>query len=191
MKAILEASLTGGAKLGDFSLKDLKDRLASYGLDYNPVPLLYSLERAYMAIRTSYRSSNQHWWVIVKRREIEDAVAEYEGRPESGSSADYRVRLLRIQFYSINPQSLFAELKAAERRGDRSIVAKEAFERLPKIVGFLESAKEYRQALSSEIELAEQILDLAERLVMSQQRVSKTHYVGEAEVDYNPARRGL
>jgi len=54
IKAVLDASLAGGkAKLGDFDLKGVKERLKSMGLDYNPVPLLYALERTYGVIRTS------------------------------------------------------------------------------------------------------------------------------------------
>jgi hypothetical protein len=165
LKGLLEASLRGGAKLGDFSLRDLKDRLASYGLDYNPVPLLYSLEKVYGVIRTSYRSSNQHWWIILKRKVIEEAIAKFEGKsPENGD--DYRLRLLKIQFYSLNPQRLLSELKAAARRGDRTAVAREAFSTLPLVVEFLEKAKsQYPEELSNEIELGEEILRLAEDVV--------------------------
>ena len=172
LKAILEAAMrVRGARLGDFDLKSLKEVLSSYGLEYNPVPLLYSLEKRYGVIRTSYRSSQQHWWTIVDRRQIERAVAGYEGR-EVGD--DYGLRLLRIQFYSLEPFDMLRRLKAAASadRGVRKRVLESiAFDALPRLVEFLERAKEkYQHELSGEIRLAEEILYLAEALAASLSR---------------------
>ena len=169
LKAILEATMrVRGARLGDFDLKSLKEVLSSYGLEYNPVPLLYSLEKRYGVIRTSYRSSQQHWWTIVDRRQIERAVAGYEGR-EVGD--DYGLRLLRVQFYSLEPFEMLRRLKAAASadRGVRKRVLESiAFDALPRLVEFLERAKEkYQYELSGEIKLAEEILYLAEALAAS------------------------
>ena len=62
LKAILEASLAPrrGPGFGDFSFKEIKARLASYGLNYNPSVLLAKLEKEYGVIETSYRSGTQH-----------------------------------------------------------------------------------------------------------------------------------
>ncbi|WP_148217088.1 hypothetical protein [Acidilobus saccharovorans] len=187
LKSMLEASLRGGAKLGDFSLKDLKDKLTAYGLDYNPVPLLYALEKNYGIIRTSYRSSNQHWWVILRRRDVEEAIAKYEGKPVA-ESEDYKLKLLKIQFYSLNPQRLLMELRAASRRGDKSAVAREAFTTLPLLVEFLEKAKsQYPDELSSEIGLAEEIIRLAEEIVTPRYAGTRSNvnFVAEPQVNYD------
>lgn len=186
LKAILQASIrASGAKLGDFDLKTLKKVLGDYGLDYNPVPLLYTLERRLGVIRTTYRSSQQHWWEIVKRRDLERAVAEFEGREEDVN--DYELRLLRIQFYSLEPDKVLSSLRAAERSGDRKAVKQLAFTVLPKVVEFLKAAKsKYADALSAEIGVAEEILDLAERIALKERSESPKRLVAEPEVDYNP-----
>ena len=169
LKAIIDATMrVGGARLGDFDLKSLKEALSSYGLEYNPVPLLYSLEKRYGVIRTSYRSSQQHWWVIVDRKQIERAVASYEGR-DAGD--DYGLKLLRIQFYSLEPFEVLRRLKAAataDRGAKRKVLESVAFGVLPRLVEFLEKAKErYQYELSGEIRIAEEILYLAEALATS------------------------
>ena len=169
LKAIIDATMrVRGARLGDFDLKSLKEALSSYGLEYNPVPLLYSLEKRYGVIRTSYRSSQQHWWVIVDRKQIERAVASYEGR-DAGD--DYGLKLLRIQFYSLEPLEVLRRLKAAataDRRAKRRVLESIAFGILPRLVEFLEKAKErYQYELSGEIRIAEEIVYLAEALATS------------------------
>ncbi|MGC9209719.1 MAG: hypothetical protein ACP5FT_00380 [Acidilobus sp.] len=181
IKAILEASLSGGrAKLGDFDLKGLKERLKSMGLDYNPVPLLYILERTYGVIRTTYRSANQHWWVITDRRALQEALQELG---DESSLEDYDLRLLRIQFYSLEPERIIAQLRSNSR--SRQLIAKLAFTTLPLLIDFLKRAREqYPDELAKEIEMAEQILELAERAIMKPNTGarSKIDLVAEAEV---------
>ncbi|WP_062662620.1 hypothetical protein [Aeropyrum camini] len=106
LKAMLEESQSParGPRPGDFSFKGLKARIASYGLEYNPSLLLARLEREYGVIETSFRSSNQHWWRIRDRRAVEKAVREYEGGEEE--VLDPKVRVLRIQFWSLEPEKL-------------------------------------------------------------------------------------
>jgi hypothetical protein len=59
LKAIHEESSLGGRlKLGDFSIKGLKARLKSWGVEYNPTPLLLKLEKELNLIETSYRSTS-------------------------------------------------------------------------------------------------------------------------------------
>lgn len=189
IKAILDASLSGGrAKLGDFDLKGLKGRLKSMGLDYNPVPLLYALERTYGVIRTTYRSSAQHWWEIADRRALQDALAELGGPDEVD---DYEARLLRMQFYSLEPERVLRQLRASRR--PRQLAARLAFTTLPFLVKFLRRAKErYPDELAKEIEMAEQILELAERAIMgSGARESlKPNLVAQPEVYDDPLAGG-
>ncbi len=163
IRAMLDASLSGGrAKLGDFDLKGLKERLRSMGLDYNPVPLLYALERTYGVIRTTYRSSAQHWWEILDRRALQETLAELG---EANDADDYEVRLLRLQFYSLNPERLLSQLKSSRR--PKELAARLAFTALPHLVKFLKRAKErYPDELAKEIDMAEQILELAERAIV-------------------------
>ena len=189
VKAILDASLSGGrAKLGDFDLKGLKERLRSMGLDYNPVPLLYSLERTYGVIRTTYRSSNQHWWEIVDRRALQEALAELGGGEEAD---DYEARLLRIQFYSLDPERILQQLRSSRR--PRQLAARLAFTTLPFLVKFLKKAKErYPDELAKEIDMAEQILELTERAIMGSGTTGglKPNLVAKPEVYDDSLARG-
>ncbi len=182
LKAILEASLrASGAKLGDFDLRTLKAVLQDYGLDYNPVPLLYTLERRLKVIRTTYRSSQQHWWEIANKREVEEALAEFDGREAAGLN-DYELKLLRVQFYSLEPEKVLRALKTAEREGDKAQVARLAFTVLPRLVKFLKVARSrYSSELSAEIRVAEEVLELAERVAL-RGRSEPKEVVTEAEV---------
>lgn len=171
LKAILEASreLVGRARLGDFDFKSIKRKLEEYGLDYNPSLLLARLEREYGLIETTYRSGAQHWWRIRDVAEIEDAIAEYEGRPSPRAySDDPRLRLLRVQFYSLEPERLLARLeRLAGSKSPASIRALReiAFRELPLLVEFLSRVEELglEDYLEAEVALARRVLELAER----------------------------
>jgi len=163
LKAIYEEAVypSSDAKLGDFSFKSLKRRLTNYGLNYNPSPLLRILEREVGLIETSYKSSNQHWWKVTNlnllRRIIENSL--YEDNP--------RIRLFRIQFYSIDPLGVLEYLKKISRKrrlleSDKKRFRTIVFDVLPTIVRFLEDTEEYEGELSIEREMSMQILDLAE-----------------------------
>ncbi len=171
LKAIIEEASSNWAsfKLGDFSFKGVKKRLASWGLDYNPSLLLARLEREYGVIETSYKSSSQHWWVILDRDALEEAVREYEGVDES-PDADLRVKALRLQFYSLEPLRILGQLKRMLRQGrlssqEKKLLRRIAFEEVPLLVEFAEKAIEYRDALSRELSIAEEIISTAEKLV--------------------------
>ncbi len=173
LKAVLEASRRARIRsLGDFSLQDVKKALAERGINYNPSLLLSKLEREYGVIETSYRSSGQRWWRIIDRSEIEEAIREWEGEPESDRE-DPRLRLLRIQFYSINPHEILEVLVRLSRRRrltrqEAEKLRKIAFQDLPLLVEFLEKASaEYPDELVDEIALAESILELAEELTVA------------------------
>jgi len=173
LKALLEASreLVGRARLGDFDFKSVKRKLEEYGLDYNPSLLLAKLEKEYGLIETTYKSGTQHWWRIRDIAEIEDAIAEYEGRPSPRAySSDPRLRLLRIQFYSLEPERLLARLERLARgRSPASTRAlrEMAFRELPLLVEFLSKVEELglEDYLEAETAMARRILELAERAV--------------------------
>jgi hypothetical protein len=172
LKSLLDASKTyRKAKLGDFDLKDLKDFLIKYGLDYNPVPLLAKLEKEYQIIRTTYKSSSQHWWNIIDKKALEDAIYSYEGG--SGNTQDPKLKLLKIQFYSLDPERIFNLLEKLSKRKklsyeEKDLLKKIAFNDLPMIVEFLTKAKsEYEDELLNEIDMAEKIIDIAENLIIN------------------------
>ncbi|MEB3860803.1 MAG: hypothetical protein GSR84_01110 [Desulfurococcales archaeon] len=174
LRAIIEEadSNWGGPGLGDFSYKGVRNRLRSYGVEYNPAPLLSKLEKEYGVIETTYHSTSQHWWRILDREAIVEALRRHEGLPPAGEGGDdTRARLLRIQFYSLEPDKILETLKrlARGRRmsdADRRRLRRIVFEDLPLLVKFLEEAEgEYEDLLSREIALAHAILEAAERLV--------------------------
>ena len=171
LKAILEEASKPrrGPSLGDFSFKGVKARLSSYGIEYNPAILLSKLEKEYGVIETTFKSGSQHWWRIVNREAIEDAVKEYEGVPRS-DVLDPKVRVLRVQFASLNPESLLRELERIASspritRREMERLREIAFNILPLIASFLEQAAEHEDELSYEINLASEILAAAERAV--------------------------
>ena len=171
LKAILEEASKPrrGPSLGDFSFKGIKARLSSYGVEYNPAILLSKLEKEYGVIETSFRSGSQHWWRIVDREAIENAVREYEGVPRS-DVLDPKVRVLRVQFASLDPESLLRELERIAStpritRRERERLKEIAFKTLPLIASFLEQAIEHEEELAYEINLASEILTAAERAV--------------------------
>ncbi len=169
LRAILEAARArrGRPGPGDFDYRSVRSALARMGVSYNPAPLLGILEREFGLIETTYRSSGQHWWRILDRRGIEEALREYEGAPEP-DPGDPRLRLLRIQFYSLNPGEIMDYLqRAASRRrltrAEAERLRRIAFEDLPLLVRWLEEARsEYPDDLADEIAYAEEILELAE-----------------------------
>ncbi len=165
LKAIYEETIypSSDTKLGDFSFKSLKRRLTNYGLNYNPSPLLRILEREVGIIETSYKSSNQHWWKVVNLNLLKRIV---ENRLHEN---DPRIRLLRVQFYSIDPLGVLEYLKRTSRKkrlleNDKRKFRTIVFDVLPIIVRFLEDTEEYEEELSIEREMSTQILDLAEML---------------------------
>ena len=177
LKAVLAASRLrlGGPRLGDFSFRDVKEFLSRNGFRYNPSLLLSKLEKEYGLIETTYRSGGQHWWRIVDEEAIEEALARYEGgEDEEPSSEDLppRARLLRIQFYSLDPERMLEVLYRLRRRrrlteAERRLLQKIAFEDLPRLVAFLEEAQaSYPDELQAEIMMAETILEIVESLTL-------------------------
>jgi len=191
LKAILEAYKEnwGRASLGDFCYKDVKRKLISYGIKYNPAILLSNLEKEYEVLETTYKSGNQHWWRIVDLEAIEEVVAEYEGRSvEELNSLPPRARLLRIQFYALEPEKLLMKLKRLQNgiKVSPRLLDEIIFVKLPRIVDFLEKAEEeFPDELSAEISLAEEILELSERLVLMRRSGREKNVFGDFSLRYN------
>jgi hypothetical protein len=163
LRAIYEEAVypSSEGKLGDFSFKSIKKRLSSYGLSYNPSPLLRILEREVGLIETSYKSSNQHWWKITDLNLLKTAIGASE------PLSDPKIRLLRIQFYSLDPLGILEYLEKLIKKkrileSDKRKFKKVVFEVLPGIVNFLEESEDYDEDLTIEREIANRILDLAE-----------------------------
>jgi len=194
LKAILEAAreALGRPALGDFDYKGVKKALAGMGYSYNPSPLLSILEREYGLIETTYKSGSQHWWRITAREEIEQALRAYEGRPEP-DEGDPRLRLLRVQFYTLDPGAIMDLLQRLSQRRrltshEKTLLRRMAFEELPRLVDWLEAARtEYPDELADEIAYAEAILELAEAVAAGRSsRGSRREAAGALE----PALRG-
>ncbi|MEM4035205.1 MAG: hypothetical protein QXU97_01095 [Fervidicoccaceae archaeon] len=119
----LEAS--GARVLGDFDNRGLKRKLEERGLKYNPGQLLRRLERDYMLIETSYRSSTQRWWRFVDKSEIERALG---WKP---SEVDVEGKLVRAQFASIQPARLVKDL---EEISSKVALSRDDVERLRRLL---------------------------------------------------------
>ena len=108
-------------------------------------------------------------WRIVDRRVLEEAVKRYEGGHQYED--DPRIKVLRVQFASLDPFSLLKELEKLSR--SRRLSSRDierfrelAFNTLPLIARFLEEAKEFEDTLEYEVKVAEEILDAAERIAV-------------------------
>ncbi|MEM1773501.1 MAG: hypothetical protein QXO93_00050 [Acidilobaceae archaeon] len=158
-----------GIKLGDFSIRGIRSRLKTLNIEYNPAPLIVKLEKEIGLIETTYRSTNQRWWRIVDIKALESIVREYEGHGEVELST--KARLLRIQFYSLNPKSILETLKSLSDKKltdtERLRLKKIAFEDLPLLVKILEEAKSSGEdkILEKEIKVIEDIIALFESIV--------------------------
>ncbi len=176
LKAAISVSRArmGGPRLGDFSYKDIKEYLERNGIKYNPSLLLSRLEKEYGLIETTYKSGGQHWWRITNWDEIERAIAQYEGEDPGENELPYKARLLKIQFYSLNPERIMEILLRLKKRkrlseAERRLLQKIVFEDLPRLVSFLEEASaEFPDELEPEIMTAESIMDIVESLTVPQ-----------------------
>lgn len=168
LKAIIEESREGGNfKLGDFSVKGLRARLKMMGVEYNPVPLLSKLEKEIGAIETTYRSTTQRWWKIVDKSVIQELLREYEGGGEERE--DPRVKLLRIQYMSLNPREILETLSKLSTKNSLTQVEKRklreiAFKELPLLLKILEEIREnnLEETLAEEVKVIEAIIAYAE-----------------------------
>ena len=177
LRAILETYYSGqgsrGVRLGDFSYRDVVNRLRAWGLEYNPSMLLRVLEREYGVVETSYSSRNQHWWRISSPEEVAAALEEYEAgvnAEESGGDEveDPEVELLRLQIASLDPDGILERLEKLSVRPRLSrqellVLRSLAFNELELVVKLLRRAEELGYE-GPEVGLLREILAKASRL---------------------------
>ncbi|MEM1707940.1 MAG: hypothetical protein QXQ86_06770, partial [Sulfolobales archaeon] len=109
LKAALEVAEEnremGLSRLGDFDYRSLVRKLKSWGIEYNPSNLLKVIEKEYGLVRTSYRSSNQRWWVFTDISLVKLALEDSRDEP-----GDPEEELLAIQIAVLDVDKVIAEL---------------------------------------------------------------------------------
>ncbi|WP_317895558.1 hypothetical protein [Pyrofollis japonicus] len=188
LRAILESyygsQSAPGVKLGDFSYRDVVNKLRAWGMNYNPSMLLRSLERDYGVIETSYQSRNQHWWRINSPEEIAEALEEYERGVVSDDAllaeeiVDPETELLRLQVASLDPASLLEKLdrllaKPRLGRAEILLLRTMAFNELELVVKLLRKAEELGYE-GPEVAMLKEILVKASRLAKRLLAAAKT-----------------
>ncbi len=167
LRAALEAAeeirVQGSPRLGDFDYKTLKKKLKEYSMNYNPSLLLRALEREYMIIETSYKSSNQHWWVFVDEDAVRRVILEEE------LTEDPEVILLKTQYKTLKPREILDVLSRMESKKklneiDKRILRRIAFEELDLVVKILSRMRERRDLFENEVRILEEILRKASRV---------------------------
>ncbi len=162
-------SNTGPKIFGEFDYKSLVRAIRELGIDYNPSPLLRSLEREFAIIETTYHSSTRHWWRFVDKEAVREALAIYEhGSPVYEEPKDPRVKALKAQVAALEPERLLAvlrELSAKERlsEGDKRVYRVIVFNELELAVELLEKIVDggYDRLLPKEAEMLAEIVDLS------------------------------
>jgi len=176
LRAAVEAASSPrarGVRLGDFSYRDVVQRLRSWGITYNPSTLLRILERDYGVIETSYRSSGQHWYRFINLDEVVEALDAYEhgvdvGDGDGGEPLDPEVELLIVQIASLDPHGLLERLRRLARRprlGSTGLqqLRQLAFNELAAAARLLRRAEELGYE-GPEVELLREALSLASRI---------------------------
>jgi len=174
LKAIYEESSSQRElKLGDFSVKGLKSKLKSWGIDYNPIPLILKLEKELNIIETSYRSTTQRWWRILDRGILERALRECNITPQHRILEDSRARILKIQLHILKPWEILGMLKNIQSKNtmtksDLELVKRIAFNELPILIKIKEEAESlgYNIGLREELEVVERIIEVLEEVVL-------------------------
>lgn len=150
-------------ELGDFSYKQLIQRLEEMGVNYDPRMILRALEKDYGIIETTYKSANQHWWKFI---DIEQTKLAVYG--EDKNEDEPEISLIIIQYNSLNIKEIEKKLMFLIRKPklfdiDRKNFAEFAFEILPLIVKLYYKASQYEETY----EIAERlrkIISLAKRV---------------------------
>ena len=165
-------SRRGRPSLGDFDYKSLSKAIESLGIDYNPSPLLRSLERDYGIIETTYHSSGRHWWRFVDAEAVREALRIYEHGELVERSDEPGVKLIRAQIAALEPGRLLGLLRELASKPRLSSTDKRLFRTL--VFGDLEAAykillkieNEYPDVLPREAEILREIIDLGYRVAV-------------------------
>ncbi len=166
-----------GVRLGDFSHREVVEKLRSWGISYNPSTLLRILERDYGVVETSYRSSGQHWYRFIDLDAVVEALDAYERGVDAGGEEDPvegeldpEVELLLVQIASLDPHGLLERLRRLLRRprlGRAELAAfrRMAFDELEAAARLLRRAEELGYE-GPEVELLREALAAARRLAL-------------------------
>ncbi|MEM0065650.1 MAG: hypothetical protein QXZ22_02335 [Sulfolobales archaeon] len=187
LKAALEVAEEnremGLSRLGDFDYRSLVRKLKSWGIEYNPSNLLKVIEKEYGLVRTSYRSSNQRWWVFTDISLVKLALEDSRDEP-----GDPEEELLAIQIAVLDVDKVIAELTSILTREkisptDEKRLKEIVLNDLPPIIEVYKKATNYGSKFSDFIGKTKKALDLARKaalLVKSGYRVSSGETLGES-----------
>ncbi|MEM1682203.1 MAG: hypothetical protein QXZ37_01865 [Sulfolobales archaeon] len=187
LKAALEVAEEnremGLSRLGDFDYRSLVRKLKSWGIEYNPSNLLKVIEKEYGLVRTSYRSSNQRWWVFTDISLVKLALEDSRDEP-----GDPEEELLAIQIAVLDVDKVIAELTSILTREkisptDEKKLKEIVLSDLPPIIEVYKKATNYGSKFSDFIGKTKKALDLARKaalLVKSGYRVSSGETLGES-----------
>lgn len=145
-------------ELGDFSYKSVVEKLTEKGYNFDPKMILRALEKDFGIIETTYKSSNQHWWKFIDREQVENVVNE-------NKDTDPKVELIRIKFYSLEPQKIEKRLELMSKKSILTEVDKKTFrlmvfDELTKLAEIYDEASQFEETLQI-VESIKRILTLA------------------------------
>lgn len=180
-------------RLGDFSYKHLVLRLASMGLQYNPVNLLRVLEKEYGVIEKSYSSSNQTWWRFSDLESVKRVLSEHYNI----EADDPKIRALLIKYKSLEPVMLLDRLRkllVKERltANDKEAFKEFVFSELDKITMLINEMEKYEEVFHGEISTLREILALADLVASKLSKVlepGSLDYISSHPAPYAQNRR--
>ncbi|MEM0363052.1 MAG: hypothetical protein QXH75_04540 [Sulfolobaceae archaeon] len=164
LKAAIEiAQENKGGELGDFSYKQLVEKLEELGVNYDPRMILRALEKDYGILETTYKSANQHWWKFI---DIEQTKIALDGN--ENTEEDPQISLILIQYNSLNIKDIERKLMFLIKKPklfdmDRKNFMQFAFEILPLIVKLYYKASQYEETYEI-AERLKKIINLAKRV---------------------------
>jgi len=146
LQAALDCSYENNKpELGDFSYKDVVDKLSQLGYSYDPKMILRALEKDYGILETTYKSSNQHWWKFIDKEQVETVLNE-------NKEGDPKIELIKIKFYSLEPQKIERKLDLMSKKSiiteiDKKTFRLMVFDELSKLTEIYEEASQYEETL--------------------------------------------
>lgn len=145
-------------ELGDFSYKSVTDKLAEKGYSYDPKMILRALEKDYGLIETTYKSSNQHWWKFIDKEQVESVIND-------NKESDPKIELIRIKFYSLEPQKMEKRLQLMSKKPvltdlDKRTFRVMVFDELSRLAEIYDEASQYEETFQI-AENVKRILTLA------------------------------
>ncbi|ACR40845.1 conserved hypothetical protein [Sulfolobus islandicus M.16.4] len=165
LKAIIEITEDNeNRELGDFSYKQLVEKLGEFGVNYDPRMILRALEKDFGIIETTYKSANQHWWKFI---DIEQTKLALNGEINN-SEEDPEISLIIIQYNSLNPKEVEKKLLFLLKKPklldlDKKNFMKFSFEILPLIVKLYYKASQHEDTFEI-AEKLKKIINLAKRI---------------------------